>query len=133
MDIEIKNLAKDFSIDDHIIREMSDRESSSKKPVPHFQAKISRNERSQKKHIKCLISYFDGSGKFLGLDEAYGYHESGLTSEIISSITIPSETARMVCEFREEFEERGFYYWAGRAATVMGLLLLVSLLSKSVL
>jgi hypothetical protein len=67
-------------------------------------------------HVKCLLNYYNQDGEFLGLDEAYGYHESGLSSELNSAITIPDDTATIVCEVREELEEKGFYYWAGRIA-----------------
>jgi hypothetical protein len=125
MDVEIQNTMESFSVDEYIIREAPNSESNSNKLVPHFQAKVNKTKSNKKRHIKCLLSYYDESNNFLGLDEGYGYHESGLSSEVNFALTIPENTRKAICEFREEQEDRGFYYWAGRVLTSLILIFIV--------
>ncbi len=135
MKIEFENLDSKFQIDEHIIRPVEidiDGEEVSKRS--HFQARLFMNGFDCDGNIGCVISYYDSENKFLGLNQdSIWTHDTkeGDPIPISMAIDIPDDAARAVFRFNYSDNSGGFYYWAGRIATFMGLMLLSSFLLRS--
>ncbi len=135
MEIEFENTAPNLEILEYTIREIDydiDGERASKHP--HFQARIMAKDFDCDGNIDCVISYYDSSDKFLGLDQDTIWShdaEEGNPIPLSMLINIPEGAVRGVFRFNYSESSKSFYSWAGYIATFLGLMLLFSWLMNS--
>ncbi|MDG9671379.1 hypothetical protein ONV78_26835 [Hahella sp. CR1] len=109
MKVEIGGDIQSLEVVEYVIRDIvcSSNPHVGPQSIPHFQARIRIDEKSNYSSFDCELSYSDAENKFLGLTETHSVKRRSVTNEprsISEALDIPEGTTRVVARFIEEKE-----------------------------
>ena len=138
MKFEFENEKHEVDVIEYIVRDIShfDDEEGVERKAPHFQARLRIKDYDPDDNLGCVISYYDQNGEFIGLDKDSVWNcevPEGEPLPISIPINIPEQVVKAKIRFTYDTDKPlgGFYSWAGKAATFMGLMLLFSWVMNS--
>ena len=134
MKIEFKNLDDRFEVIEHVIRDKRwEYTEDGMKPIPHLQAILFVKDFDDE-CVDFSISYYSADNEFLGLDDSDTLHLSQSKDKSVSisvPLDIPKNASRAVARFIFNDEAdflSGFYGYALKGLTVLGLIWLASMI-----
>ena len=137
MEIEFKNLDGRFEVIEHVLRKATlPYAEGDAEPIMHLQARLMIQE-FKDDCIDCSISYYDENHGFLGLDscDSIFLTKSKDNSVPISvALDIPEGAHKAVVRFIFNDDAKaieGFYRYALKGLTILGLFWLATLILKN--
>jgi hypothetical protein len=135
MKIEFEDNNSNCKVIEHVVRKLPyDDEESERIEKDHLQALMEVSDFDYGDNIGCVISYYGENSDFLGIDRQSIWTQDLEENDLIPisiPINIPANAKRAVVKFSYERDKNGFYYWVGRIAALLVLMLLFSWVFRS--